>query len=178
MLDFWQQHKGSALATLVTVILGSVVMVTALNVGGSKSVAPTAQKSTVVASGSSCTLSFPVQKKEISKEQNHLFLGSSASSVKCIGLSATPLSGNSPLPVTFFGYAQDLKSTIIASVFSFGDGQQEEKKESNDVGNILRRAISHTYQRSGTFDANVYFVNVKGEHSTIINDCKVTIQVF
>lgn len=71
----------------------------------------------------------------------------------CIGLTATPMSGDKPLNVTFTGntiVASESDSRAVNYKFVFGDG--EEILGTNNI-------VSHTYSNANTYTAKLFIVS-------------------
>lgn len=170
LLDFIKANKGSLLSTVLVVGLGSAVMVTSFKVGQQEQLAPNVPNSKPLAAGSSCTLSFPVHSVQAKEAQG-------ATSLHCVGLSATPLNGSAPLNVTYYALGYDLTSEIVETTYVFGDGEQKNIKKVSGSTRTNEQPMTHTYQKSGIYDALVIFTNNNGEKTKPSDLCKVKITV-
>lgn len=169
MFAFIRQHQGSLFITVLSIIFGSVVMSTAYLTTHEGSETPQLSQTRASASGSSCTLSFPVYKSTTGE--------TASTSAGCIGLSVIPLSGSSPLTVTFFAYGQAVEEELAQAIFFFGDGEQEVISEVGERGVIVRRTATHIYKMTGDYQASVQFVSKNGIKSNTSGFCTVLLRV-
>lgn len=169
MITFIRQHQSSLFITVLSIIFGSVIMGTAYLTTLKESETPPLSRTRASASGSSCTLSFPVYKATTGE--------TAPTSVGCIGLSVIPLSGSSPLTVTFFAYGQAVEEALAQAIFFFGDGEQAVVSEVGERGVIVRRTATHIYKMIGDYQASVQFVSKNGIKSSASDFCTVLIRV-
>ncbi len=91
----------------------------------------------------------------------------------CTGLTATKVSGQAPLAVTFTGHGTATNTKLTGYFFNFGNGQT---KLVNVNGQTSAQA-STVYQKPGTYTATVLVHSAAGNEQHVNPKCKLTITV-
>lgn len=86
-------------------------------------------------------------------------------SLACEDLTASTLSGNIPLDVTFSARASD-PALVNSYRFAYGDGS---------VDDVATSEITHTYSQAGTYTASVRMEDADGVLTPRVADCEATI---
>jgi len=84
----------------------------------------------------------------------------------CTSLTATPLSGQQPVKITFTGVGTAANQTISEYIFDFGD---------NTTLAQASPVLSHTYTNSGNFTATLKVKGSAGKTTSVIPACSVTV---
>ncbi len=83
----------------------------------------------------------------------------------CAGLTATPLSGEIPLDVTFSARPSN-EALVRTYRFAYGDG---------DVDETTSSQVTHTYSQASTYTASVRIEDTSGNLTPKVADCEATI---
>ena len=93
----------------------------------------------------------------------------------CTSLSAIPLTGPSPLAVSFTGSGSSQTNTVSAFEFTFGDSAKQ--TVSKNVGTSGSVSTTHVYQNAGSYTASLAVQDKNGNMSVPKSLCSTQITV-
>ncbi|MEA2020197.1 MAG: extracellular solute-binding protein [Patescibacteria group bacterium] len=99
-----------------------------------------------------------IVEEDVSEEEQEVAL-------TCEGLTASPLSGEIPLDVTFSARPSH-EALVNTYRFAYGDGNVDETTSSQ---------VTHTYSQAGTYTASVRIEDTLGNLTPQVADCEATI---
>ncbi|MBI2611797.1 PKD domain-containing protein [Candidatus Gottesmanbacteria bacterium] len=175
---------------VVSIIIGVLALLTALRLKTQESIAPTAPKVKPRAEeptpplSNVCTVTFtlatptpgPSATPTLTPTQTPSPTPKDNVPPKCTSLSASPISGDAPLLVTFVASGYDNNEGYVAGFdFTFGDGETKKIEQTFNTNDSY--TITHSYGKVGTYIASVRIKDNNGAWSDVPDACKQTITV-